>query len=345
MGIFDKTKQNLPMTTSFSFDGYKIDEYLGVFSGESALGTGFISSFEASISDVLGRDSSLYSDKLSMAGQNALNVLQSNAKIAGGNAIIGVDIKMASFSADIIGIIATGTVVRISKIDESVNSILNTTEAKVLQISHAQKGLPFQPISVTLSSPEGNRSKLSLDILSLENINLTGILTNITFITIFEETFSLPDIEFLSFTAGKRFHYVSDYTPCAIPDHISRTVNSVDVQIKKYILDGSIITCDTPMELMDPAELVEDSTTDSVKSLLDIEKETENFLLAIESLTNSRKILDYALNFNESHQNMLAPALLEIIESTAKTERLYGNSKRETINKVHGYLKEHSLFE
>ncbi len=345
MGIFDKLKGTLPMTTSFSFDGYKIDEYLGVFSGESALGTGFLSSIGASLADTFGTDSSMYSGKIGTARQNALNVLQLRAKMADGNAIIGVDLKMTAFSADIIGIIATGTVVRISKIDGTADDLTETPDSKVLEISHTQKDLPFRPVSVSLFSYNDKTSELNLDVFCSENISLDGILTNTTLITIFDEKFSLPDIEFLSFSRGKRFHFISEHTPCSIPDQIKRTVRAVDIQVKKYILNGALYTCDLPMEHIDLSDIVETNMTDSTDALLDQEKEAESFLIDIDALTSSRKILDYAVSFNESHQNMVAPALLELIESTARTERLYGNNKRETINKVQSYLKEHPLFE
>ncbi len=42
------------ITSGFNIEGYLIDNYLGFISGESALGTGFLSSFGAGIADVLG---------------------------------------------------------------------------------------------------------------------------------------------------------------------------------------------------------------------------------------------------------------------------------------------------
>lgn len=43
------------MTTGFNFDGFTINQYIGVFSGECALGTGFLSSLGSDFSDVFER--------------------------------------------------------------------------------------------------------------------------------------------------------------------------------------------------------------------------------------------------------------------------------------------------
>ena len=80
------------MTSGYNFEGYTITEYLGVFSGECALGTGFLSSLGAGISDFLGTNSKMYSNKLKEAKEYALDQLQSQITEAGGNAIIGLDI-------------------------------------------------------------------------------------------------------------------------------------------------------------------------------------------------------------------------------------------------------------
>lgn len=41
------------VTTSFQFDGYEIQNYLGLVSGEVVMGTGFLSEFTAGVSDFL----------------------------------------------------------------------------------------------------------------------------------------------------------------------------------------------------------------------------------------------------------------------------------------------------
>ena len=45
------------LTTGFNFENKCISEYLGLVSGETVLGTGFISDFKASFSDLFGMES------------------------------------------------------------------------------------------------------------------------------------------------------------------------------------------------------------------------------------------------------------------------------------------------
>lgn len=103
------------MTTAHRFEGYTIKEYHGVITGESVLGTGFMSSWDASISDMLGEESSAFIDKLKQAREYAKKRLIEESIKAGGNAIIAIDIEYTMFTSNMIGVIITGTSVTIEK--------------------------------------------------------------------------------------------------------------------------------------------------------------------------------------------------------------------------------------
>lgn len=107
---------NILTTTGFNFEGYRITAYLGIITGESVLGTGFLSSFNAGWSDIFGTHSQKYQEKLKKAKDDALILLRKEADDVGANAVIGVDLDYNTFSADIIGVIASGTAVRIEPI-------------------------------------------------------------------------------------------------------------------------------------------------------------------------------------------------------------------------------------
>ena len=59
-------------TTGFNFEGYTITSYLGIVSGQTVLGTGFLSEFKASFSDFFGVQSDAFADKLEEAKQAAM---------------------------------------------------------------------------------------------------------------------------------------------------------------------------------------------------------------------------------------------------------------------------------
>lgn len=103
------------LTTGYNFEGYKIDEYFGIVSGEAVLGTGFLSELSSSVTDAFGMKSGAFGDKMRKAKQYAIDELITETAKTGGNAIIGVSFQIVVFSNNSIGVSANGTSVKISK--------------------------------------------------------------------------------------------------------------------------------------------------------------------------------------------------------------------------------------
>ena len=106
------------LTTGFNFEGFKIVDYKQVISGETVLGTGFVSEFSASFSDFFGSSTNMFSNKLKQAKEAALEKLILTSIDIGGNAIIGVDCDYITFTGNLIGVVANGTSVLIKKTAE-----------------------------------------------------------------------------------------------------------------------------------------------------------------------------------------------------------------------------------
>lgn len=104
------------LTTGYEFSGYEIKEYIGVFSGQVVLGTGFLSEFTASFADFFGEESNKFAEKLETAKNAAVKKLIMKSHEKGGNAIIGVDFDYINFHGNMIGVVANGTSVVIEKI-------------------------------------------------------------------------------------------------------------------------------------------------------------------------------------------------------------------------------------
>ena len=109
--------QNL-ITTGFGFEGYKIIKHCGLVSGESVLGTGFISEFSASVSDLFGSASNTFASKMNEAKNIAKRHLIENALKVGANALIGVDFDYITFGNNMIGVSANATAVVVEKIEK-----------------------------------------------------------------------------------------------------------------------------------------------------------------------------------------------------------------------------------
>lgn len=106
---------NLLLTTGNLFQGWRITDYLGIITGETVLGTGMFSSWEASFADMVGERSTAFSDKLTRAKNQALDELKRQCARRGGNAIIGVGFDYITFTNNMIGVVANGTAVKVEK--------------------------------------------------------------------------------------------------------------------------------------------------------------------------------------------------------------------------------------
>ncbi|HHU74093.1 MAG TPA: YbjQ family protein [Clostridiales bacterium] len=97
------------ITSGYNFEGYIIDKYLGIVSGEVVIGTGIISEIKASFSDAFGIESNSFEKKLEEAKSLSLEKLIYKSVLLGGNAIIGVDFDYIIFANNMIGISINGT--------------------------------------------------------------------------------------------------------------------------------------------------------------------------------------------------------------------------------------------
>ena len=109
---------NFLVTTTPNLEGYKIEEYLGIVSDQCVLGTGMFSGWDASVADMFGSESSLYSQKLDQARDTAQKRAVKKTIVLGGNAIVGANLELVTFFNDMIGIIFKGTAVKVKKIEE-----------------------------------------------------------------------------------------------------------------------------------------------------------------------------------------------------------------------------------
>ena len=75
----------------------------------------------AAVSDTFGIEDDSFSDKIEQAKNSSIKKMINNAIKQGGNALIGVSFDYITFSSNMIGVVANGTVVEIVKQDKQVN--------------------------------------------------------------------------------------------------------------------------------------------------------------------------------------------------------------------------------
>ncbi len=114
-GIFKGSVEACMVTTSSDFNGFHILEYKGIVTGETIIGTGFLSEFSAGPSDFFGSQSDKFSNKMSTAHEAALLKMKQKAVMAGANAVISVHLDYITFQNNMIGAVANGTAVLIRR--------------------------------------------------------------------------------------------------------------------------------------------------------------------------------------------------------------------------------------
>lgn len=108
-------RKDMLLTTGMGFEGYDIEKYFGVKTGNVVLGTGFLSELSASFSDLNGSESKRMGKKIQEAKDSATNNLIESCIRVGGNAILGISYDMMTIGTNMIVVSANGTVVKIKK--------------------------------------------------------------------------------------------------------------------------------------------------------------------------------------------------------------------------------------
>ncbi|HBZ35434.1 MAG TPA: hypothetical protein DEO33_03280 [Rikenellaceae bacterium] len=101
------------MTTTSTIQGYEIDQYLGLVSGETIIGANIVKDFFAGIRDIVGGRSSSYERVLKQAKVEALNEMCSQAIALGANAVIAIDLDYETVGSSMLMVTAAGTAVKI----------------------------------------------------------------------------------------------------------------------------------------------------------------------------------------------------------------------------------------
>lgn len=104
------------LTTTDSVEGRKVTAYLGIVSGEAVMGTNVFKDLFASVRDVVGGRAASYEKEFKKAKQAALDDLAAEAKAAGADAVVGLDLDYEIIGGDnktLLVVSANGTAVKL----------------------------------------------------------------------------------------------------------------------------------------------------------------------------------------------------------------------------------------
>lgn len=103
------------LATTSTLDGRRVDDYLGIVSGDAILGANVVRDFLARITDIVGGRSGTYERALRKAKQIALDEMAEEAGKLGADAIIGIDLDYETIGDSMLMVSASGTAVRLAR--------------------------------------------------------------------------------------------------------------------------------------------------------------------------------------------------------------------------------------
>lgn len=368
-------EKDIKITSGYNFDGYIIEEYLGVYSGETALGTGFLSTLEAQVTDFFGVESDLFSGKLEKAKNAAIEKLLKKVSSLSANAIIGLDIDYNMFTNNMIGVIANGTAVKIRKNAVSIGEFESL--GKDYYIKNFSVEIPIRPGILNILINKDENVFVRMEFYNYKDSNVSAINMDVKFVTIFEEEREFANISFIDIKK-KRSVYTTEYVQIPVEHNEIKLIKSIHITVKKYIENGNLITDhDSHRTIeMDDAELsnikvmygndavmnFEESDTEWIcvcgnknnisGTVCSMCHRTKNSTLGLndakiaqiidkaESMDRASDILNFLLEYNENLENNLLNELIAEIKEDVKMERIYGNMKKTAIKKLKKILQE-----
>jgi len=101
--------------TTPTLEGKKIIKYYGIVTGEAILGANIFKDLFAGIRDIVGGRSASYEKELREAKEIAIAEMLENARLIGGNAVVGVDLDYETLgqNGSMLMVSASGTAVQI----------------------------------------------------------------------------------------------------------------------------------------------------------------------------------------------------------------------------------------
>ncbi len=103
------------ITTTPALEGHRVQEYLGIVTGEAIIGANILKDFMAGIRDIVGGRSAAYEKALRSAREEALREMATEAQARNADAVIGVDLdyEVLGTGNGMLMVSVSGTAVRL----------------------------------------------------------------------------------------------------------------------------------------------------------------------------------------------------------------------------------------
>ena len=323
--------KDILMTSGFNFEGYTISEYLGFFSGECAIGLGGMRGLgdHVCFSDS-GVESKVYSRESKKAKNNVMQQLIQQVVEAGGDAIIGLNVDYFPFSRDIMGVVASGTAVKLcpafsqSRINQAYSLLV------------LNEDLPFKPMYIHVKTYSSGECVCSLELNYQNAPRVSAVLADIAITDEFKREISLTDIVFTDFVRTSDKNLVSEPVLCTIPFDALKLLSNIKFTVKKYITGQDMSTTSKNPESVCNSQY-KSSENDNYDE--DRANDLSEFLHIAEQLGNAKAIFDSVVEYSAAHTGVIDIALIERLRKLKDVERFYGNNKDDAIKTLKAFFK------
>ncbi len=234
------------LTSGQSFEGYEIVEYLGFVNVQSVLSSNFFKGIAAGVSEMSDSESEKLTSKLEQVNETALKRLQKVASNKKADAIIGVELNYTQFASYSVGTIASGTAVKLKKVEETDKVI-----TKRLYVSNYYNRLVPRPVEILLkSSSQG--VQISANYFNYNMDDILAIRADVELTNLYDERLLLKDLDFV-FEKGNVSLIEANYMDCKLPAKDVLLLKDAKVTISKYVTSRGVFACnDQPINVSMP---------------------------------------------------------------------------------------------
>ncbi|MDO5127866.1 MAG: heavy metal-binding domain-containing protein [Eubacteriales bacterium] len=234
---------DIMMTSGASFEGYEIEEYLGFVNAQTVLGSNFFKGFVAGATEMSDSESEKLTVRLEQANESALQKLVKMSKRRGADAIIGIDINCTQYASYAIGTIASGTAVKLRKIEQCKGAM-----NKELYVSNYYNRQVPRPVKVELNGV-GDDVRLTTWFYNYNMEDIKAIRADVELTNLYEEKWLLKNQDFV-FEKGNISLIQAENIECKIPAKDILLIKDAKVIISKYVTANGIFACnDQPIHV------------------------------------------------------------------------------------------------
>ena len=110
---YHHTDRSMPVTTTFTIEGYRITEYLGVVRGLIVRSPTITQGLLGGLKSIVGGSIGAYTEMCEQTRQQAYDLLIEHARAVGANAVIGMRYDATEIMQGVTEVLAYGTAVEV----------------------------------------------------------------------------------------------------------------------------------------------------------------------------------------------------------------------------------------